>query len=88
MILRTHLILVAGLACAAPALAEDQAAMELAKKDGCLACDALDKKVVGPSWIEVGKKYAGDAGAVPMPPNVTVKDDDIKKLVQYVLSLK
>jgi len=106
MTLRTLLVFVAGLACAVPALAEDQAALELAKKDGCLACHALDKKLVGPSWTEVGKKYAGDAGAeakliakvkkggsgvwgtVPMPPNVTVKDADIKTLVQYVLSLK
>src|SRR5205809_7678423 len=106
MTLRTLLVFVAGLACAVPALAEDQAALELAKKDGCLACHALDKKLVGPSWTEVGKKYAGDAGAeakliakvkkggsgvwgtVPMPPNVTVKDADIKTPVQYVLSLK
>ncbi len=56
MIFRILLIVGAGLVCAAPALAEDQAAMELAKKDGCLACHALDKKLVGPSWTEVGKK--------------------------------
>lgn len=106
MILRSLMILGAGLACAVPALAEDQVALDLAKKSGCLACHSLDKKLVGPAWIEVGRKYAGDAGAeaklvakvkkggagvwgtVPMPPNVTVKDADIKALVQYALSLK
>ena len=30
---------------------------------GCVACHALDKRVVGPSFKEVATKYAGDAGA-------------------------
>jgi len=42
---------------------DKDAAMALAKKSGCLACHALDKKVVGPAWNDVGKKYAGDAKA-------------------------
>lgn len=85
---------------------DKDAAMALAQKSGCLACHALDKKLVGPAWNEVGKKYAGDAtaaaqlavkvkkgtkgtwGPVPMPPNVTVKDADIKTMVEFVLSLK
>lgn len=90
-----------------PSFAVDQAAaMDLAKKNGCLACHALDQKLVGPAWNEVGKKYAGDAtaaeqlamkvkkgtkgtwGPVPMPPNATVKDADVKTLVEFVLSLK
>jgi len=37
--------------------------LELAKKSGCLACHAVDKKVVGPGWGDVAKKYKGDAGA-------------------------
>lgn len=49
---------------ALPSLAADEvAAMEIAKKNGCLACHALDEKKVGPAWREVGKKYAGDAAA-------------------------
>ena len=36
---------------------------ELAKKSACLACHQTDKKLVGPSYQEVAKKYAGDAGA-------------------------
>ncbi|HFE36953.1 MAG TPA: c-type cytochrome [Gammaproteobacteria bacterium] len=35
----------------------------LAKKSGCTACHAIDKKIVGPPWAAVGKRYAGDAGA-------------------------
>lgn len=34
-----------------------------AKKGGCLACHAVDKKIVGPAWGDVAKKYKGDAGA-------------------------
>lgn len=37
--------------------------LELAKKSGCLACHAVDKKVVGPAWQDVGNKYKGDASA-------------------------
>ena len=37
--------------------------LELAKKSGCLACHSVEKKIVGPAWKDVGKKYAGDASA-------------------------
>lgn len=101
------LVLAALVSLSVPSFAVDQAAaMEIAKKNGCLACHALDKKLVGPAWNEVGKKYAGDAaaaeqlvvkvkkgtkgvwGPVPMPPNATVKDADVKTLVEFVLTLK
>jgi cytochrome c len=93
------------LSSAAMAVTEAEA-MDIAKKNGCLACHQLDKKLVGPAWREVGAKYAGQAdaeamlltkvkkggkgvwGPVPMPPNATVKDADIKTLVQFVLTLK
>ncbi len=35
----------------------------LAKKSGCTACHAIDKKIVGPGWADVAKRYKGDAGA-------------------------
>ena len=35
----------------------------LAASSGCTACHAIDKKVVGPAWADVAKKYKGDAGA-------------------------
>jgi len=97
------ILLATGLAVlAAPALANE----ELAKKNACTACHAIDKKLVGPAYKDVAKKYAGDAtaeaklvekvkkggvgvwGQVPMPPNASVKDEDIKTLVKWVLSLK
>jgi len=34
---------------------------DLAKKNGCTACHAIDKKVVGPAWMDVAKKYKGVA---------------------------
>lgn len=37
--------------------------LELAKKSGCLACHAVDKKVVGPAWQDVAARYKDDAGA-------------------------
>lgn len=40
-----------------------QASEELAKKYNCLACHAVDKKVVGPAYKEVAAKYKGDKAA-------------------------
>ena len=34
-----------------------------AKSNGCMACHALDKKVVGPSWKHIANKYKDEAGA-------------------------
>jgi cytochrome c len=39
---------------------------DLAKKSNCMACHAVDKKLVGPAYQEVAKKYAGDKGAEAM----------------------
>lgn len=35
----------------------------LAKKSGCTACHAIDRKVVGPGWADVAARYKGDGGA-------------------------
>jgi cytochrome c len=48
------------LVLAAPAFA-DQA---LATAKNCMACHAVDKKLVGPAYKEVAAKYAGDKAAV------------------------
>jgi cytochrome c len=47
------------LVAAGPALA-DQA---LATAKNCMACHAIDKKLVGPAYKDVAAKYAGQAGA-------------------------
>jgi cytochrome c551/c552 len=43
----------------ANALATDMP--DIAKKNGCTSCHAIDKKVVGPAWMDVSKKYQGIA---------------------------
>ena len=48
------------MAAGAPAFA-DQA---LATAKNCMACHAVDKKVVGPGYKEVAAKYAGQKDAV------------------------
>lgn len=35
----------------------------LAKKHGCIACHTVDRKLVGPAYLDVAKKYQGDQGA-------------------------
>ena len=39
------------------------ASKELAQKNNCLACHTVDKKLVGPAYQEVAKKYAGQKDA-------------------------
>ncbi len=56
----TAAVLIAASLAATPALAN----LELAKKNACTACHAVDKKLVGPSYQEVAKKYAGQKDAV------------------------
>jgi len=53
---------VASFAATTPAFA-DQA---LATAKNCMACHAIDKKVVGPAYKDVAKKYAGDSKAAAM----------------------
>jgi cytochrome c len=81
-----------------------QADEALAKAKNCMACHNVEKKVVGPAYKEVAKKYTakdeaklvekvlkggkGSWGEVPMPPNATVKPEEATKLVKWILSLK
>ncbi len=37
--------------------------MALAKSSGCLACHQIEAKRVGPTWMDVSKKYHGNADA-------------------------
>jgi len=97
-------------AAAAPVsvLAQDEA-LALARDSGCMACHALDKKVVGPAWRDIAARYKGQdvrdklvasvkngskgkwtetTGGIPMPPySPRVADEDIRKLVDYIVSL-
>lgn len=44
--------------------ASAQADAALAKSKNCMACHAVDKKLVGPSYKDVAQKYGADAKAV------------------------
>jgi cytochrome c len=56
--LRTLALLSVALA-AGPAFAN----ADLAQKKNCMACHAIDKKLVGPSYKDVAAKYAGQKDA-------------------------
>lgn len=58
------MVAAAGLMVAGSALAAEMP--DLAKANNCTACHAIDKKVVGPSFADIAKKYKGDAGAKAM----------------------
>jgi S-disulfanyl-L-cysteine oxidoreductase SoxD len=83
-------------AAAAPA---DPQFASLTQKNNCTACHAPDHRVVGPSWGEIAKKHAGKAdyllgkirsggsgvwGAIPMPPQTAVPEEDIKRIASLL----
>ena len=59
------LTLAAAALVAAPAHAalDNAQAEALMKKDGCAACHAVDKKIVGPAYVDVAAKYRADKNA-------------------------
>jgi cytochrome c len=61
-LLKTLLLAGAGLLIAGQASADEA----LAKAKNCMSCHAVDKKIVGPSYKDVAKKYAGKADAAAM----------------------
>ena len=83
---------------ASPAFAN----IDLAKKNACMACHAVDKKLVGPAYQDVAKKYAGRSaddlaksikaggagkwGPVPMPAQAALSDADAKTLAAWILA--
>ena len=52
--------LAAGFAVSTPVLAD----MALATSKNCMACHAVEKKLVGPSYKDIATKYAGQADAL------------------------
>lgn len=55
------------------ASADDVKAVAVAKQNACMGCHAVDKKIVGPSFQAVAKKYANDSSA-----NVFLKNKILK----------
>ena len=74
------------------------AAIALPQTYACTACHNMDGKLVGPSFTEIGKKYAGKTdylvskikaggsgvwGEIPMPPQ-TLPDADNKAIAAWL----
>lgn len=57
---RALFALVAAVSVSAPAFAD----LALATSKNCMACHAVDKKLVGPAYKEVAAKYQNDKTAV------------------------
>lgn len=57
-------LLTASAATPALAVLDNAAAEALMKKDNCAICHAIDKKVVGPAYVDVAAKYKGDKDAL------------------------
>jgi cytochrome c len=76
----------------------------LAKSKNCLACHAVDKKLVGPAFKDVAARYtqkdvaqlavsirkggAGKWGPIPMPANPQVSEAEATALAAWVLKQK
>jgi len=69
------------------------APLDLLQKNGCVACHAVTGKLVGPAFVDVAKKHAGQAdylsgkirsggsgvwGNIPMPPQPIAEDEAAK----------
>ena len=87
-------------AAAAPAPADGagQRAASLAQANNCTACHAVDRKLVGPSWNDIGRKHRGKVdylaekiragsagvwGAIPMPPQ-SLSEADAKTIASWL----
>ncbi|HQR09890.1 MAG TPA: c-type cytochrome [Casimicrobiaceae bacterium] len=49
---------------AAHAALDNASAEAMMKKHACAACHSIDKKLVGPAYVDVAAKYKGDKDAV------------------------
>jgi cytochrome c len=61
-----RIVVSAAVAVGVMSVAPAFAAEDLAKAKNCMACHAIDKKLVGPSYQDISAKYAGQADAVAM----------------------
>lgn len=57
-----HILLASAAIVCAPAFANK----DLAQKNSCLACHSVDKKIVGPAFQDIAKKYAAHKDAEAM----------------------
>lgn len=77
---------------------DTQAVQALTQKNNCVACHAIDRQVVGPSWSDIAKKHEGKAdylvgkiraggsgvwGAISMPPQ-TLSDEEARRIASWL----
>ena len=80
------------------AAGDSKAALALLQSNNCMACHAVDRKVLGPSFIDIGKKHAGKVdylagkikagsagvwGPIPMPAQ-SLSDADTKVIATWL----
>lgn len=86
----------------AQANVDGAAALALAQKNACMACHAVDRKMVGPAYKAIAEKYkgmdvaklaasikaggAGKWGPVPMPAQANLKEEDARTLAAWILA--
>jgi cytochrome c len=83
-----------------PAGVDGKAAMALTQKYSCTVCHSIDKKIIGPSFLDIAKKHAGKTeylagkvkaggvgvwGAMPMPAQ-TLSDAEAKTIGAWLAS--
>ena len=80
------------------------ASADLAKRYGCVACHAPDRRVVGPSFREIAARHGPSAvpqiatsirsggsgrwGNIPMPAQPQVSVQDAESLARWILATK
>jgi cytochrome c len=69
MNLKPSLCVFLGMFAATPAFASP----ELAQKKNCMACHAIDKKLIGPSFKDIAAKYSGNKEATAMLQTKVIK---------------
>ncbi|MEO8118547.1 MAG: c-type cytochrome [Rhodoferax sp.] len=80
--------------------ADNKAALALTQKNNCTACHAVDRKILGPSFMDIAKKHAGKTdylagkiksggagvwGPIPMPAQ-TLTDGEAKTVAVWLAS--
>lgn len=64
--MKVLMAVVGGLGLLVAAGAQADSGLDMVKKARCVACHAVDKKMVGPSYQEIGAKYKGHSDAAGM----------------------
>ena len=88
---------------AAQVHADFSQAEDMMKKNDCLACHQVETKLVGPAFKEIANRYKPDAtqdlmnsvikgstgkwGSTAMPPHPNLTSDEVKKIIEGILSL-